>query len=68
MSGIYVLHEMKLASDRLFDAGLHGGLSLDVAAAAVAELIEVGEEFAACDSLDAQKRFKAALSRVRGAE
>lgn len=34
------------------------------ARAAIAELIEAGEEFASCDSLDTQKRFKAALARV----
>lgn len=40
---------------------------LTEARAAVAELIEAGEEFASCDSLDAQKRFKAALARAGGA-
>ena len=35
-----VLNEMERASCRLFDAGLHGDLSLDVARDAVAELIE----------------------------
>ena len=37
---------------------------LQEARAAIAELIEAGEEFASCDSLDTQKRFKAALARV----
>lgn len=31
---------------------------------AVAELIEAGRDFAVDDSLDAQKRFKAALARI----
>lgn len=34
--------------------------------AAIVDLIEAGEEFASCDSLDTQKRFKAALARVGG--
>ena len=34
------------------------------ARAAIAELIEAGKEFASCDSIDTQKRFKAALARV----
>ncbi len=35
-----VLAEMERASNRLFDSGLHGGLSIEEARAAVAELIE----------------------------
>lgn len=38
-----VLAEMELASVRLFDAGLHGGLSIEEARAAVAELIEAAD-------------------------
>lgn len=36
----------------------------EAARAAIAELIDAGEEFASCDSLDTQKRLKAALARV----
>lgn len=83
MSGVDVLHEMQLASDRLFDAGLHGDLSLDVAADAVAELIEATDGYLSgrkwYNPLYANKqqyetfaaieaRLNAALSRVRGAE
>lgn len=39
-----VLAEMERASVRLFDAGLHRDLSLDVARDAVAELIEAAEK------------------------
>lgn len=41
-----VLAEMERASNRLFDAGLHGGLSIEEARAAVAELIEAAESYA----------------------
>lgn len=69
MSGIDVLAVI----DRAFCYAQNNCVYEDVrelveAHAAVAELIEAGEEFATCDSLDAQKRFKAAIYRVRGAE
>lgn len=43
-TSVNVLDEMERASSRLFDAGLHGSLSLDDARAAVAELIDRAEE------------------------
>lgn len=43
-TSVNVLDEMELASYRLFDAGLHGDLSIDEARAAVAELIDTAEE------------------------
>lgn len=69
MSGIDVLDVM----DRAFCYAQNNCVyedirELDASRAAISELIEAGEEFAACDSLDAQKRFKAALSRMRGSE
>ncbi|WP_141098733.1 hypothetical protein [Stenotrophomonas pavanii] len=42
-TSVDVLNEMERASSRLFDAGLHGDLSLDEARAAVAELIDAVE-------------------------
>lgn len=65
-----VLAEMERASSRLFDAGLHGYLSLDKARAAVAELIEAAIPAAADDDygMDANEiqRLIAALARVKG--
>lgn len=77
-TSVDVLNEMERASSRLFDAGLHGDLSLDEARAAVAELIEAAQPVA--ESLLAlingdnamtpqaimTRRITAALSRVRG--
>jgi len=42
-----VLNEMERASSRLFDAGLHGDLSLDEARAAAADLIEAAHAMSA---------------------
>ncbi|MNM06960.1 hypothetical protein D3C81_169910 [compost metagenome] len=67
MSGVDVLAVMDREVARAGGESYSDGRDLIEARAAFAELIEAGEEFAACDSLDAQKRFKAALSRVRGA-
>lgn len=74
-----VLNEMERASERLFDAGLHRDLSLDVARDAVAELIEAAESIAdhydmdgygatAWKSLALEMADKArtALARVKG--
>ncbi|MCU1123511.1 hypothetical protein B9Y88_15245 [Stenotrophomonas maltophilia] len=72
-----VLNEMERASERLFDAGLHGDLSLDVARAAVAELIEVARQFdsyasadfgdtSILDNEELWDRLSAALARVKG--
>lgn len=74
-----VLAEMELASERLFDAGLHGDLSLDVARAAVAELIEKVDELlsshgeyrcygGAGESIESNMRAElvSALARVKG--
>lgn len=43
-TSVNVLDEMERASYRLFDAVLHGDLSIDEARAAVAELIDTAEE------------------------
>ena len=66
-----VLAVMDLAAGLLIgcpDDDVAEDCSADVAKAraAIAELIEAGEEFAFCDSLDTQKRFKAALASVGG--
>ncbi|SEU13085.1 hypothetical protein [Stenotrophomonas indicatrix] len=65
-----VLNEMERASSRLFDAGLHGDLSLDEARAAVAELIdEIGGAIDAISDGDAQSALRGlnnALARVKG--
>ncbi len=56
-----VLAELDLASERLFDAGLHRDLSLDVARDAVAELIDAVED---CGWIGS--RVYEALANVRG--
>ncbi|MFV7455454.1 hypothetical protein ACNPMX_11775 [Stenotrophomonas maltophilia] len=56
-----VLNEMERASERLFDAGLHGDLSLDVARDAVAELIEASDR-----ALIALAQAEEALERRTG--
>lgn len=56
-----VLNEMERASERLFDAGLHRDLSLDVARDAVAELIEEHQLL-----LEAVKHLPATDGRVIG--
>ncbi len=75
-TSVDVLTEMERASSRLFDAGLHGGLSLDEARAAVAELIEAlifarselsGLPHSLGYSFTHLPKIDAALSRVKGA-
>lgn len=67
-----VLAEMDRASIRLFDAGLHGDLSIDAARDAVAELVEAAQAVEnSCvrhDANDADlfRRLDAALARVKG--
>lgn len=65
-----VLNEMERASERLFDAGLHSDLSLDVAHAAVAELIdEIDGAIEAISDGDSQSALRAltkALARAKG--
>ncbi len=56
-----VLNEMERASERLFDAGLHRDLSLDVARDAVAELIEASDR-----ALIALAQAEEALERLTG--
>lgn len=60
-TSVNVLDEMERASSRLFDAGLHGDLSLDEARAAVAELIDTAEE-----ALHTLGDYAEALDRERG--
>lgn len=57
-TSVDVLNEMERASSRLFDAGLHGDLSLDVARDAVAELIEVAEEYADAEAALANREIE----------
>ncbi len=62
-----VLNEMERASERLFDAGLHGDLSLDVARDAVAELIDKVDSYLTLgDSDTVYRELSAALARVKG--
>lgn len=75
-TNVDVLNEMERASSRLFDAGLHGDLSLDEARAAVAELIEAlifarselsGLPHSLGYSFTHLPKIDAALARVKGA-
>ncbi len=68
MSGsVDVLAEMERASCRLFDAGLHGDLSLDVARDAVAELIDKVDSYLTLgDSDTVYRQLSEALDRVKG--
>ncbi|MGY5921375.1 hypothetical protein ACS9ZL_08515 [Stenotrophomonas africana] len=61
-----VLNEMERASVRLLDAGLHGDLSLDEAAEAVADLIEAAHDVDRRAGPDRELKLRAALARVRG--
>lgn len=55
-----VLAEMERASNRLFDAGLHGGLSIEKARDAVAELIEATNAY-----LDGRKWYNPLYANKR---
>lgn len=63
-----VLAEMERASVRLFDAGLHVGLGIEEAIAAVAELIEAVDRLtdSASSMHDGWDEAVAALARVKG--
>ncbi len=67
-TSVDVLNEMERASSRLFDAGLHGHLSLDEARAAVTNLIDKVDSYVTLgDSDTAYRELSEALARVRGA-
>lgn len=67
-NSVDVLNEMERASERLFDAGLHGYLSLDVARDAVAELIDKVDSYLTMgDSDTVYRELSAAFDRVKGA-
>ncbi len=66
-TSVDVLNEMERASERLFDAGLHGDLSLDVARDAVAELIDKVDSYLTLGDSDAVYReLSVAFDRVKG--
>lgn len=68
-TSVDVLAEMERASSRLFDAGLHRDLSLDVARDAVAELVEAAERLVDSANPETQgwSEAVAAIARVKGA-